>query len=101
MKQIILLAALLISGAAGAQDFEIIDDTPVGTLDTAKVQALVSISGTEKVFAKTLYSVSIRRQYVDRDPFSKCVNCPNYWEVIKYLDERKKPVKNLIVWVVR
>lgn len=105
MKYVLVLF-MLFSVKANSQNIN--DAIPVGKIDTVRVRLLLSdtcelssVFRVDYAFVITGYKVRIRAKYND-EPGTFCYECPNYWQHLVYLDERKRVIKDCIeVWFER
>ena len=115
----IFFAVTFISGKANSQNINDtifvsglykhkLDTIPIGKIDTIQVRLLLSdICDTSSVFRVDYafvingYEVRVRKKYTN-EPGTFCYNCPNYWQHLVYLDEKKKVLKDCIeVWLIK
>lgn len=63
-----------------------------------KVEEDLGVISRQSSFSIFGYVVNLRKKWAD-SPGSVCWNCPNYWEIVCYLDTSKRLLnKNYIVW---
>jgi len=105
MRQLIIFTILFLPVVSFSQfPYYQYDTIPVGKVDTFRTRAMIvdtCFKGNVTPVIKILHDVRIRKQY-QNEPGSYCVNCPNYWELVMWLDEKKKPLSRCIeIWQVK